>query len=271
MDKVFGARKQIKDGRDYQMVSTFTEKTYIPDEYELPGWEEIQVKSQGNVGSCVAHAMSSILEYYNEGAEMSTDFIYGAQYEMFGLKTRGMYLRDACKIAARLGDCCHATCPTNTEMPRAIQKFEAVSDDNKAVARKARILKYVGVSTENEIREALLAGTPILFAINWPKHYDLDVNFVLKQTQSGYSGGHGMVIYGWDQHGWRVQNSWGDWWGNDGHFRLPYDYKIREAWAIVDDKNICILHTTPAPPAYKIKFWDLLRKMISIFQNWFSK
>lgn len=270
MDKVFGARKQIKDGRDYQLVSTFTSKTKIPDKYELPRWNEIRVKSQGNVGSCVAHAMSSILEYYNE-TPMSTDFIYGAQYEAVGLKTSGMYLRDACKIAAHYGDCCHVTCPTNTEMPMAIAKFDAVSDDNKAVARKARILKYVAVWSKEQIQEALLAGTPVLFAIKWPKHYELDENYVLKQTQPGFSGGHGMVIYGWNEHGWLVHNSWGTWWGNCGQFILPYAYKIREAWSIVDDENICILHTSPAPPAYKIKFWDLLRKLISMLQNWFSK
>ena len=43
-----------------------------------------------------------------------------------------------------------------------------------------------------------------------------------------------MVIYGWDERGWKIQNSWGIWWGNRGRAILPYDVEIMESWGIVD-------------------------------------
>jgi hypothetical protein len=52
----------------------------------------------------VAHATSSILEYFNykeiqDSRQLSTDFIYGMQGIKFNRLEKGMYLRDACKIA----------------------------------------------------------------------------------------------------------------------------------------------------------------------------
>ena len=43
-----------------------------------------------------------------------------------------------------------------------------------------------------------------------------------------------MVIIGWNEIGWVVQNSWGTLWGNKGRFILPYDVTIRETWGPTD-------------------------------------
>jgi hypothetical protein len=43
--------------------------------------------------------MSTILEYFDKGRNnLSTNFIYGLQKELCSNETKGMYLRDACKI-----------------------------------------------------------------------------------------------------------------------------------------------------------------------------
>ena len=43
-----------------------------------------------------------------------------------------------------------------------------------------------------------------------------------------------MVIYGWNEQGWKVLNSHGKYWGKNGKCILPYDYKLEEAWAVID-------------------------------------
>ena len=74
---------------------------------------------------------------------------------------------------------------------------------------------------------------PVIFAIPW--YDDMEViNGMLTSEQKGDAGGHCMVIYGWNQYGWLIQNSWSSKWGDKGRAILPYDMKIREAYGIVD-------------------------------------
>ena len=44
-----------------------------------------------------------------------------------------------------------------------------------------------------------------------------------------------MVIYGWNEEGFKFQNSWGPLWGNGGRAILPYEIKVREAWSVTDN------------------------------------
>ena len=44
-----------------------------------------------------------------------------------------------------------------------------------------------------------------------------------------------MVLYGWDERGWKFQNSWSAFWGDGGRAVLPYDYHINEAYCVIDE------------------------------------
>jgi hypothetical protein len=96
--RAMGALAPEYDARDYSVVAMAGE---YPEAYEL-SWRPA-IKNQGSVGSCVAHATSEILEYFNRTEAnitepLSTDFIYGMQGVAFGRLESGMFLRDACKI-----------------------------------------------------------------------------------------------------------------------------------------------------------------------------
>lgn len=239
MDIGLGAIRSSVDGRDFQVVCTSED---LPVTYQIPG-ELPAVKSQGSVGSCVAHALSSILEYHEEQEcgkyrKLSTDFIYGLQREVSGRTGSGMILRDACKIARNYGDTPYEYCASNTEMPAAANIAESVLKDQCAVkyAEHYKVKSYARCYDADAIKHAIMQYGPCLAAIQWYKKYTIDeldrIHF-----SGDMSGGHAFMIYGWNGLGWLCQNSWGKWFGNNGRFILPYSQPIRECWSIVDADN----------------------------------
>ena len=77
MDTYFGCKPPKKDLRDYKVAATIKEYDF-PNEFILENLPK--VKNQKSVSSCVAHSISSILEYHDRSAHnLSTNFIYGIQ------------------------------------------------------------------------------------------------------------------------------------------------------------------------------------------------
>ena len=70
-----------------------------------------------------------------------------------------------------------------------------------------------------------------------------------------------MVIYGWDSRGWKVQNSWGTWWGTQGKAVIPYDVKITELWTVTDD----VIEGMNIKKPYSTELGMKLAKIINAF------
>ena len=86
-----GCKLSPVDLRDYKICAG----AQLPDSFELD-FSDIKVKNQGSVSSCVAHAMSTILEYHaHSNYQLSTNFIYGIRKALYNQQGKGMYLRDA--------------------------------------------------------------------------------------------------------------------------------------------------------------------------------
>ena len=196
------------------------------------------IKNQGNVGSCVAHSLSSIIEYYNftqtgDPSEMSVGYIYGNR-KTSNYKDEGMIMRDALEAVRKYGDVRKDLFPYNEEVPRVIGLFDRKYRSLFNEGYPNRISQYCRVDSTNAIKASLLAGNPVLMAMIW--YGDMEViDGVLTTNRLGYEGGHCMFIYGWDERGWKVQNSWGEEWGNHGTMIVPYDHPIEEFWTLTDD------------------------------------
>ena len=233
MLETLGAIFSSLDVRDYKAVCTASPKSF-QKEFELP---IIRIKSQGSVGSCVAHALSSVVEYFNYIQHniktlMSTGYIYGNRRKSTH-KGSGMIIRDALSTLKDYGDVEDKDFPYNVEVPAAINKFNKTVDELYEKGYPSRISSYYRVKTEAEIKTALKAKYPVVIAMKW--YSDMKVkDGILTTKYKNYSGGHCMLLYGWNEKGWKVQNSWGMTWGNRGTCIIPYDMKIREAWAVVD-------------------------------------
>lgn len=264
-----GSLKSSYDVRDYKLAAQ--NEVTLPLEFSLT---QTKVKNQGSVGSCVAHALSSVVEYFNfiqnnASDAMSTGYIYGNRQNSFH-KGYGMYIREALSNLRNYGDVYHADFPYNIETPEGIDKFEESFAQLKDKGIPHRISSYYKLSTIDEIKYSLMHNGPVVFSIEWFSDLKVDaVNVMqsarLKRQSTGY---HCMIIYGWNEYGWKIQNSWGLNWGDYGRAILPFDYPLDEAWGVIDtitDTEVEIKKPFSSWIAKKFA------KVINFFANIFQK
>lgn len=262
---VYGCRLSPYDIRDYR-VGASNEET-LPIEFELD-FSNVDVKNQMSVSSCVAHAMSTILEYHAKNRNrLSTNFIYGIRKRLYGQEGKGMYLRDACKIVTQYGDPLEEHCSGNTEIPK-VYDIASQAMDNEEIMKCAadfRTKSYYLCKNNEEIKYALVNYGPILASIKWYNDYQTKNGVLVGGSTKKYSY-HAVVIYGYNEQGFLCQNSWGKLWGNGGRFILPYDIKVREARGLIDLEN----DTYVSPPKVN-KFFNMIYKIINFIINIFRK
>ena len=150
---VFGALFSKPDVRDYVASTKLTE---FPEEFELT---MPKVKNQGSVGSCVAHSLATVVEYFNKKEsgryrEMSTGYIYGNR-RLSLYKGSGMYTRDALRTVAQYGDVPNTYFKVNVEVPEAIEKFEAEVDKIEDKGYNFKFAEYFKLKNEKSIKTGL--------------------------------------------------------------------------------------------------------------------
>jgi C1A family cysteine protease len=259
----FGALYSKKDVRDYK-IACANAPVEFPAEFEL---KMPKVKDQGKVNSCVGHSIATVIEYFNNlqqnnNEEMSVGYIYGNRTNTTHTGM-GMYTRDAIAATCKYGDVAKTLFPYNEEIPEIIEKFNSQSDELFFKGEPNRFTSYYRLYTEDEIKTSLMQNGPVIFAIKWYKDIKV-VNGVITTSQKADGGGHCMVIYGWDERGWKIQNSWGKFWANGGRAILPYDIKIREAWGIID--TLTNTDTDVVKP-YNTKLGSLIAKILNFIIN----
>jgi len=235
MNRFDGVKRGAYDARDYKLVCTAPET--FPTEFRL---NLPFVKNQGNFPTCAAHAGSEIIEYFNylqqgKQEEFSTDFLYGYRPEGY-YQGDGMILRELCKTMVKHGDCLKQFCPTNSYYSDASATVSKSITKLLNTAYPNRISTYFSVSTVDEIKQALLSYGPVVCAMKWHRHAYLDKDFCYNKGDLSSYGGHAVVIVGWNDFGFIVQNSWGDDWGDKGFFYITYDDIdiIYDAYGITD-------------------------------------
>lgn len=267
---IYGCRPPKTDVRDYRIARGSISQ--LPKEYQL-NVDNLKVKNQGSVNSCVAHATASIIEYHEKDTlleKMSTNYIYGNQRKVFGYDGMGMYLRDACKFVQKYGDLPLKDAPGNYEVPRCWDMAETLLEDENLVnkALHYNFKTYYAVKSDTEIKYAIINDGPVLASIKWYNDYELESG-VLVGEKTGESGYHAVMIYGWNETGFLCQNSWGNSWGENGRFILPYSIGVAEAFGIqdaIDEKEETKLETKSTNI-----FFNFVYKLINLIINFFHK
>ena len=262
-ERYMGAIPSPVDIRDYKFKKAAVKMMApaYPAQYECP--VKTAIKDQGRVGSCVAHSAAEILEYHYTD-KMSTNFIYGIHYDLYGSDGPGMFPREACRIMHDYGDPEYKLCSGNTEVEEVYSIARKAFADKEVMAnsKEHRITKYAKVSSINDIKYALMNYGPVLGAIFWYSDNQIVGNGILRKG-SRLEAGHAIVIRGWDLDGWICQNSWGTYWGRKGYFTLPWDYSLIEAYSIIPGQ--------PQDDIETPKFCTFVYKTVNAVINWFRK
>lgn len=253
--------KSLYDVRDY----TIKPITEFPETFTL---DTVPVKNQWTKPTCTAHALSSACEYHHQRQHgwyerFSTEFLYGLREKDYYIG-QGMRIRDGLNTLLKYGNVFESDCEGNNDYVYAMNHVSKDVDHLKELAYPHRISSYFKISTTDELKTALMKYGPVVVSMNTYDGSKL-VNDVYTCDTSKDHGSHCVYIYGWDERGWLVQNSWGWFYGWDGRFVIPFDFKFNEIWGITDDITDGIVRPK------RNKWIDIIYKIINKIVNLLNK
>ena len=164
-----------------------------------------------------------------------------------------MYPREAIKTLKNIGDVENQYFNHNKEMNEIKQLVDKNIKELKPIAEPYKILSYARIYGIDDIKSCIIKDTPVPISIPVYGDIELDENNIIQITNKSISGYHMILVYGWNEYGFLIQNSWGKDWGNNGTAILPYEYPIDSAWAISTNKNNLNIKTS---------FWQKLYKWL---------
>lgn len=131
----------------------------------------------------------------------------------------------------------------NGTMPRAAMDVLRTVGMIGSDGTPYRIASYARQNTVEGIKQAVADEGPVVLGIR------IDIaalsslsNAELSTDQLAHVAGHCMLVVGYDDalEAFRVRNSWGENWADNGHLWLPYDYLRKvdpdfDAWSTIDE------------------------------------
>jgi C1A family cysteine protease len=184
-----------------------------------------------------------------------------------------MILRDALASVCANGDVPKDLFPYNEEVNAIYDRhYNEVTTEMKAIGKENRLTSYYRVTTENDIKTALSAGSPVVISVRWYKDIKV-INGVIttSKLEDSNTGNHCILIYGWNKQGWKILNSWGTGWGNQGTAILPYEIPIREAWGVCDNYNNVNAYGLDIKKPFSSALGKLLAKCLNLIYNFLKK
>jgi hypothetical protein len=213
---------------------------------------------QGQSNTCSANATANGLGYllkkaapaaYDKEGAQSRLFIYwNARAKVAKSDTnvdQGIQIRDAVKAVAQFNSVPETTWPFAPVEQRFMLEPSAAA---KKAAKTPDVFRYRSVAQDiGSVREVLASGKPIVLGIEVRQGaYSPDANGVVTMT-GDFVGWHAVLLAGYDDATrlFKIQNSWGDWYGKAGYFFLSYDWVLNPATA----SDLWCLDFFDAPPA----------------------
>jgi C1A family cysteine protease len=224
-------------------------------EMDLREWDS-PVEDQGELGSCVSHALTSCYELmvkkglpgkFNELSRLYSYYHTRVLEESVNEDAGVIYIRNAIKASATYGMCKEALWPYD------IAKFKQQPSPNCYIdASNRKIAEYKSVSSNLEVLEALNQFKPIVIGLTI---YDSFMTITDKKPEIPIPGeydfvlgGHSVAVVGYSlpKKQFIIKNSFGTDWGDNGYCWMPFEYfekYVFDMWTIepvIDNNNILL-------------------------------
>ena len=197
------------------------------------------IKDQGKQGACLSFSLVSVFEYFlktSEGVsspDLSEQFLYYISRDKNGEteKDEGSCICFAVEALCETGIC------VETKWPYKVDGYaEKPTEDAYADAAERKVKKALNVERKTvAIKSALEDGYPVIGSFSIFSSFGKgERGFISIPTdeeiaaakESNENNHHAMVIVGFndEQKVFKVRNSWGSDWGDNGYCYIPYQY-----------------------------------------------
>lgn len=250
MKHIFNWHRDLPDYRDFKyalhMLKVSQTPTVLPIKIDLRRFCS-PVYDQGQYGSCTSQSLAGHLEFLelkeireNTAAPEEFDsksfipfsrlFIYYNErvIENTVNTDAGAQIRDGIKSLMQWGDCKESNwcyLPSNV--------FSKPTDVAYQEGLQHKISNYMSLNNLDEIRHCLNDGYVVSFGFSvyssFESSYVANTGIVpIPSINEDLEGGHAVLAVGYDDiNKWLiVRNSWGETWGDQGYFYLPYEFII---------------------------------------------
>jgi len=234
--KGFGWTPDLPDHRDFMYAAPTPILRQLPTSVDLRGRGPKEIYDQGELGSCTGNAIAGAIEFdlmkQNETVfTPSRLFIYYNEraIEHSIQEDSGAQIRDGIKSVAKLGACPEPEWPYDIERFADKPTTSCYSDAKKTLVKVYQRL----IQDLNTMRGCLADGFPFVFGFTVYESFMSDSvaetgKVPMPSTGEKLKGGHAVLAVGYDDESrdFIVRNSWGETWGDGGHFYMPYAYLV---------------------------------------------
>ena len=251
-----------------EQVGVVPEVADLPPQVDLQGWFS-PVEDQGRIGSCTAHAVCGLAEYFqiraiNQYTNLSRLFIYKTTRNMLGWTgDTGAFMRTAMGALALCG------APPEKFWPYIESRYDRdPSPFLYSVAQSFQALSYYRLDPRGTRTPEILDRMKAFLFKGLPFMYGFTAYQSIEQADSMNEGaipypvrgeriisGHALIAVGYDDEkrivntrkggietvgAFKVRNSWGVNWGADGYGWMPYQYILAgladDVWSILQQE-----------------------------------
>jgi C1A family cysteine protease len=218
------------DSRDFVYA---TKHLHIKPELDLRKYDSI-IESQGSLGSCVGNAITNTFElminhrYPQLFVELSRLFVYYNARKIEGTINSdiGVYeIRNALKGTNHYGICSEELWKYDISKFTVEPPYNCYDD-----AKKRKVILYEKLTTSSDVFESLNLIKPVIVGfyvfVNFLNLTKENSTLEMPNEKDYILGGHAVNIVGYslNKKAFLAKNSFGDDWGDDGYFWLPFEY-----------------------------------------------